>query len=131
MIPLTRHSTDVSSVFSLLGANENDLTFTLGFALSRCSPLAEAIVARIAGAVGARLDGFDQLKPQGQGTGAPLSQPSQFRPVRNRIRTTTPVRLVRNPDSPSRFARRPPGGHTRFPAVIPCGSPVAVRGRST
>jgi hypothetical protein len=57
MVPLTRHGTDVSSVFSLLGTNENDLTSALGFALSRCSPLAEAVVARIAGAVGATSDG--------------------------------------------------------------------------
>ena len=132
MVPLTRQGTDVSSVFSLLGANENDLTSALGFALSRCSPLAEAVVARIAGAVGPRLDGFDQVKPQGQGTGALLSQPSQVRRVRNpdnyarpacpESGQPEPVRpAARRPHTvPSRYPLRGPGGDTRPVNVIVC-----------
>jgi hypothetical protein len=53
MIELRRHGADVQSVFGLSGTNENALTGALGFTLSRCSPLAEAIVERVSTAVGA------------------------------------------------------------------------------
>jgi hypothetical protein len=47
MAVLTRHGTQVSSVFDLLGANENDLTSALGFALARAPSLLEALVRRV------------------------------------------------------------------------------------
>ena len=42
----------VPSAFSLLGANENDLTSALGFASSKCPPLAAALTQRIYAATG-------------------------------------------------------------------------------
>jgi hypothetical protein len=44
---LTRHGTDVTSVFDLLGRYENDLTASLGFVLSRCQSLCAAVLRRI------------------------------------------------------------------------------------
>lgn len=48
MVALTRHGSDVRSVFDLLGTNENDLTAALGFTLARCPQLCSAIGRRIA-----------------------------------------------------------------------------------
>jgi len=54
---LTRYGAPVSSVFDLLGVNENDLTSALGFALSRAPTLLEAVVRRVwPGATAADLD---------------------------------------------------------------------------
>ena len=47
MMELTRHGTDVTSVFDLLGREENDLTASLAFALSRCPSLSEVILRRV------------------------------------------------------------------------------------
>ncbi|MGR6978386.1 hypothetical protein [Mycobacteroides abscessus] len=47
MVELRRHSSEVGSVFDLLGDNENDLTAALGFALTRCAQLCAAVAARI------------------------------------------------------------------------------------
>ena len=44
---LKRHGTDMSSVFDLLGHNENDLTGSLAFALSRSESLYEALIQRV------------------------------------------------------------------------------------
>ncbi len=41
---LTRHGSDVGSVFDLLGDNENDLTSALGFVLARSPLFREAIM---------------------------------------------------------------------------------------
>lgn len=46
MVELKRHSTDVVSVFDLLGHKENDLTAALGFTLSRSPSLLKAILRR-------------------------------------------------------------------------------------
>jgi len=47
MAALTLHGVPVSSVFDLLGVNENDLTSALGFALARAPALLEAVVRRV------------------------------------------------------------------------------------
>ena len=47
MAGLTRHGSDVESVFDLLGHDENDVTAALGFALANCSPLLDAVVQRL------------------------------------------------------------------------------------
>lgn len=47
MIELKRYGTDVTSVFDLLGRDENDLTGSLAFALSRCQSLSEMILRRV------------------------------------------------------------------------------------
>jgi hypothetical protein len=49
MTALTRHGSEVSSVFSLVGQdeNENDLTAALGFAFARCPSLCEAVLQRV------------------------------------------------------------------------------------
>ncbi|NTY62179.1 hypothetical protein [Mycolicibacterium sphagni] len=47
MTALTRHGTEVSSVFSLVGHDENDLTAALGFAFARCPRLCEAVLQRV------------------------------------------------------------------------------------
>ncbi len=47
MAVLTRHGSDVGSVFDLLGDNENDLTSALGFVLARSPLFREAIMRRI------------------------------------------------------------------------------------
>lgn len=57
VLPLTRHGADVPCVFSLLGTNENDLTAALGFALSKCPPLAAALTRRICAAAASTAQG--------------------------------------------------------------------------
>jgi hypothetical protein len=47
MAGITRHGSDVESVFDLLGQDENDLTAALGFALANCSPLLGAVLQRL------------------------------------------------------------------------------------
>lgn len=47
MADLTRHGAPVTSVFDLLGTNENDLTSALGFALTRSPRLLHAVADRI------------------------------------------------------------------------------------
>ncbi|MFZ2242134.1 MAG: hypothetical protein WAV90_21670 [Gordonia amarae] len=47
MVELTRHSSVVSSVFDLLGKNENDLTAALGFTLANCPSLLQAVLKRL------------------------------------------------------------------------------------
>lgn len=47
MFDLTRHGSPVTSVFDLLGTNENDLTSALGFALSRSPALLGALLRRV------------------------------------------------------------------------------------
>ena len=47
MMELKRGGTDVTSVFDLLGRDENDLTGSLAFALSRCPSLSEVILRRV------------------------------------------------------------------------------------
>ena len=47
MMELKRHGTDVTSVFDLVGRDENDLTGALAFALSRCQSLSESILRRV------------------------------------------------------------------------------------
>ncbi len=47
MAALTRHGAPVSSVFDLLGVNENDLTSAKGFALARAPALLDAVVRRV------------------------------------------------------------------------------------
>ncbi|WP_436533008.1 hypothetical protein [Actinoplanes sp. HUAS TT8] len=47
MAALTRHGTPVSSVFDLLGIDENDVTAALGFALARTPTLLGAVVRRV------------------------------------------------------------------------------------
>lgn len=44
---LTRHSSTVSSVFTLMGALENDLTAALGYTLSRSPALRAAVLLRV------------------------------------------------------------------------------------
>jgi hypothetical protein len=57
VVALTRHGAPVSSVFDLLGANENDLTSALSFTLSRAPTLLGAVVRRVwPGATVADLD---------------------------------------------------------------------------
>lgn len=47
MVGMSRHGSDVKSVFDLLGQDENDLTAALGFALANCSPLLKAVLQRL------------------------------------------------------------------------------------
>jgi len=47
MVKLTRHGSDVTSVFDLLGTDENDLTAALGFTLTNCAPLLAALMRRV------------------------------------------------------------------------------------
>lgn len=47
MAELSRHGSDVGSVFDLLGEDENDLTSALGFVLARSPRFREAIIHRI------------------------------------------------------------------------------------
>lgn len=47
-VPLTRHGREVSSVFDLLGWDENDLTAAFGFALGRSPGLLRRIVRHVA-----------------------------------------------------------------------------------
>ena len=47
VVELTRHGTDVNSAFDLVGRDENDLTGSLAFVLSRCPSLSEALLRRI------------------------------------------------------------------------------------
>ena len=47
MPALARHGTEVRSVFSLVGYDENDLTAALGFAFARCPSLREAVFTRV------------------------------------------------------------------------------------
>ncbi len=47
MASLTRYGTEVGSAFSLLGQSENDLTAALGFTLSRCRALSDAVLTRV------------------------------------------------------------------------------------
>lgn len=48
LTPLTRYGRDVSSVFDLLGRNENDLTAAFGFALARSPGLLRRVARRLA-----------------------------------------------------------------------------------
>lgn len=58
MPALSRHGADVSSVFSLVGDDENDLTAALGFAFARCPTLYQAVLQRVwPAAVNANTDG--------------------------------------------------------------------------
>lgn len=47
MAELSRHGSDVGSVFDLLGEDENDLTSALGFVLARSPRFREAIIHRV------------------------------------------------------------------------------------
>lgn len=47
MVDITRHGSGVSSVFDLLGRDENDLTAALGFALGNCPLLLQAVLERL------------------------------------------------------------------------------------
>ena len=47
MADITRHGAEVSSVFDLIGTDENDLTASLGFALTKSPALLDAIVRRV------------------------------------------------------------------------------------
>lgn len=47
MAALTRHGGLVSSVFDLLGVNENDLTSALGFTLARSPALLDMVIRRV------------------------------------------------------------------------------------
>lgn len=51
-VPLTRYGREVSSVFDLLGRDENDLTAAFGFALARSPGLLRRIVQRVAPGAG-------------------------------------------------------------------------------
>lgn len=68
MVELRRHGSTVASAFDLLGTNENDLTSALGFGLSRCPPLADALIQRISAAAGFHGDGdmFLALEVRGE-----------------------------------------------------------------
>jgi hypothetical protein len=48
MATLSLHGREVQNVFSLLGSNENDMTFSLGWALAQCPRFLDAFVASIA-----------------------------------------------------------------------------------
>jgi hypothetical protein len=100
MVPLTRQGTDVSSVFSLLGTNEN------GFALSRCSPLAEAVVARIAGAIGARLSLTCTRTPSVQAAVKYVGRKSCVRRIPLMVSVLAPQRISRGRLGFSRWPTR-------------------------
>ena len=61
MAELKRHGSNVTSVFDLVGHNENDLTAALGYALSQCPPLLTAILQRLQPHVDAALTGDASL----------------------------------------------------------------------
>ncbi len=62
---LTRHGSEVKSVFDLLGRDENDLTAALAFTLARSPELLRRVAARLlpgaAGPVGLQLEVRDDL----------------------------------------------------------------------
>ncbi|PRC41770.1 hypothetical protein C6A85_000000113940 [Mycobacterium sp. ITM-2017-0098] len=57
MTLVTRHGSEVASVFDLLGRDENDLTSALGFALSSSPVLTAAILKRLGKRLGTRFSG--------------------------------------------------------------------------
>lgn len=63
MTPITIHGREVGSIFELLGGSENSITYSLGWAFSRCPGLVERVALRL-GAIGAH---FDQIHLQEYG----------------------------------------------------------------
>ena len=47
MADLTLHGRPIATVFNLLGANEDDITYSLGWALSQSERLARAVLAEV------------------------------------------------------------------------------------
>ena len=47
MARLYLHGHEINTVFDLLGDNENDITFSIGWALSRCEPFLRAVLAEL------------------------------------------------------------------------------------
>jgi hypothetical protein len=47
MVELTLHGRTIPTVFNLLGSNENDLTFSLGWAIAQSDPLAVALLGNV------------------------------------------------------------------------------------
>ena len=47
MADLTLHGRPIATVFNLLGANEDDITYSLGWALSQSERLARAVLADV------------------------------------------------------------------------------------
>lgn len=64
-VPLTRHGSDVTSVFDLLGRDENDLTAALAFTMANSSGLLDLVLRRLATPAGEgsvlRLEERDEL----------------------------------------------------------------------
>jgi hypothetical protein len=49
MSQITLHGNEISSVFELLGDNENDITYSTGWVLSKCNKLLELLLEKIIG----------------------------------------------------------------------------------
>jgi hypothetical protein len=57
MALITRHGSEVGSVFDLIGRDENDLTSAFGYSLALCPHLLKAVLKRLGTQLGARLSG--------------------------------------------------------------------------
>ncbi len=65
-VPLTRYGNDVSSVFDLLGREENDLTAALAFTMANSPGLLDLVLHRL------------ELPPAGEGTLLRLEEPDEL-----------------------------------------------------